>query len=140
MTGKRLLARVGWAAALGMVIFLVLSSAESHATPIRPDLQKMLKQSEQAQQPFIPARAGWTESSTVTVPRNPVLDSVFGDRMRQELRQELAMIATPDPFLVLALATLILLMRKLRSIEAKRHRLLAEAGIAPVPAELRPAA
>ncbi len=117
------MARTGLAAVLGVLIFLLLSTVESQATPIKPDVQKLLQQSQQAQRPFIPARAGWSEpSSATTVVRNPVLESIAGDKMRQEFSETLTAVAIPDPWIVLALATLILLMRMLRSIEAKRHR------------------
>ena len=129
------MARTGLAAALGILIFLVLSSVESQATPIKPDVQKLLRQSQQTQKPFIPARAGWNEpTSAATVVRNPVLESVAGDHMRQEFRETLTAVATPDPWIVLALATLVLLMRKLRSIEAQRNRVPRVAVLAK-PAE-----
>lgn len=106
---------------LGMLLFLVLSAVDSTATPIRPDIKKLIQQSQQAQPTFVPARAGWTESSAVTVIRNPVLESIAGDHLRSEFREELAAVATPDPWIALSLLTLIVLMRKLRSIEAQRH-------------------
>lgn len=129
MTGKRLLARTGLAAALGMLIFLVLSSASSYATPIKPDVQRMIQESQQSQKPFIPARAGWSEpTSTTAALHNPVLESLKGDNARQEFRDTLAMIATPDPWLVVAMLTIIVLMRKLRTIEeARKH-----AAVVPV--------
>ncbi len=120
------MARTGLVAALGMLIFLVLSSVESQATPIKPDVQKLIRQSQQTEHPFIPARAGWNEpTSATTVVRNPVLESVAGDHMRQEFRETLTAVATPDPWIALSLATLIVLMRKLRSIEARRSRVRA---------------
>lgn len=119
---------------LGMLIFLVLSAVDSQATPIRPDIKKLIEQSQQAQPTFVPARAGWTESSAVTVARNPVLESLGGDHLRSELQGELAAVATPDPWIVLSLLTLILLMRKLRSIEAERNR----QAVALVPHEAEP--
>jgi hypothetical protein len=123
---------------VGLFVFLFLSVVESSATPIKPDLKKMIHDSEQAQRPFIPARAGWSESSSITVQRFPVLESISGDRVREQLQEELATIATPDPWVALGLVALILLMRKLRSIEAQRKR-TAEVGEVPAP-EVRQAA
>jgi hypothetical protein len=132
MSGKRLLARTGMVAALGMLIFLVLSTVDSQATPIKPDVQKLIKQSQQSHQPFIPARAGWNEPvATANAARNPVLDSVIGDHMRDEYRATLMEVATPDPWIALALATLILLLRTLRGIETKRTRLRAVPVLVP---------
>lgn len=127
--------RTGLVAALGMLIFLVLSAAESQATPIKPDVQKLLRESQSTQKPFIPARAGWSEpSSATTVVRNPVLESVVGDHVQQEFRETLTAVATPDPWIVLALATLVLLMRSLRAIEAKRNR-MAQVAVLSEPAK-----
>lgn len=131
MSGKRLLARTGLAAALGMLIFLFISAASSQATPIKPDVQRMIRESQQSQKPFIPARAGWTEpTSTTAALHNPVLESLKGDNARQEFRETLALVATPDPWLVIALVTIIVLMRKLRLIEESRKR----AALVPVQA------
>ena len=117
----------------GMIVFLLLSAVESPATPIRPDVQKLIKQSEQANRPFIPARVGWSDPATVTV-KNPVLESLQGDKLHQQMREELATIATPDPWIALALAMVIFLMRKLRAMEAERNRAMATARLAEVPA------
>jgi hypothetical protein len=142
MSGKRLLARTGLAAILGVLIFLAISTIESHATPIKPDVQKLIRQSQQTSKPFIPARAGWSEPATsTTLVRNPVLESIADDHLRQEFRETLSSVAIPDPWIVLALATLILLMRKLRSIEAKRNRALQPVFVAePANAQSRLAA
>jgi hypothetical protein len=131
MSGKHLLARTGWAAVAGMLIFLVLSSVNSPATPIKPDVQRMIRESQQAQQPFIPARAGWNEPSATTAAlHNPVLASLTGDRVQQEYRETLMSVATPDPWILVALGMVIVLMRKLRSIEARRKSAAAVALVA----------
>jgi hypothetical protein len=131
MSGKRLLARTGLVAALGVLIFLVLSSVQSPATPIKPSVQQLLRQSQQNQQPFIPARAGWSESSgTANLVRHPVLESISEEHMRQEFRDMLITVATPDPWFVVALATLVLLMRKLRAMEAVRAKEAAAMAVA----------
>ena len=124
MSGKSLLARTGWAAALGMLLFLFLSLAvDSQATPIKPDVQKLLQQSQQTQQPFIPARTGWNEpAASAAAPHNPVLESMQADHMREEFKETLATIATPDPWIALAIFMVVVLMRKLRSLEAQRRR------------------
>jgi hypothetical protein len=119
-----------------MLIFLVLSSVNSPATPIKPDVQRMIREAQQAQQPFIPARAGWNEpSSNSPALRNPALASLTSDRVQQEYRETLATVATPDPWILVALAMVIVLMRKLRSMETARKR--AEA-IALVPGGEQP--
>jgi hypothetical protein len=123
MSGKHLLARTGWAAVLGMLIFLVISAVNSKATPIKPDVKRMLRESQQAEKPFIPARAGWSEpTSTSAALHNPMLESLTGDRAQQEFRETLATVATPDPWILVALGMVVVLMRKLRSIEASRKR------------------
>ncbi len=90
---------------------------------------------------FIPARAGWSEPAVTTAVKNPLLESLAGEKWRAELRDELATIATPDPWIVLALGVLIVLMRKLRSIEAQRNRDRAAGMVVEMPApEVRRAA
>ncbi len=123
--------------ALGMMIFLVLSTVDSQATPIKPDMQKLLKQAQQSQKPFIPARAGWNEpvAAASTAP-NPVLESMSEQHMRQEFRETLATVATPDPWILLALGMVIVLMRRLRTLEAQRRR--AAVLVMPSPEEARP--
>lgn len=124
-------------AALGVLIFLMLSSVQSPATPIKPDVQKLLRQSQQNQQPFIPARAGWSEPGGAANPaRNPVLESISEEHMRQEYRELLIAVATPDPWFVVALVTLVFLMRKLRALEAARAR--EAAGLAVVETQHEP--
>ncbi|ABF39081.1 hypothetical protein Acid345_0076 [Candidatus Koribacter versatilis Ellin345] len=118
----------------GMIVFLMISAVQSQATPIRPDLQKMIKQSEQGRQLFIPARAGWAEPAAAAITVNPLLESLGGEKLRHDLRDELATIATPDPWIALALVTLILLMRKLRSIEAQKNRARAAGLVLEMPA------
>lgn len=108
------------AAVLGALLFIVLSSIDSQATPIKPDVQKMLQQSQRSRQPFIPARAGWSDSAVSSAAVNPALQSIAQDHLRREFQETLAAIATPDPWLVVALAAVIILMRKLRSMEAER--------------------
>ena len=125
---------------VGIFVFLFLSVVQSSATPIKPDLKKMIRDSQQTHTPFIPARAGWNESAAATTPRFPVLESISGDHVREQLAEELATIATPDPWIALALLTLILLMRKLRSIEAKRNRALAAQLAMASTSEVQPAA
>jgi hypothetical protein len=140
MSGRRLLARTGFAAALGVLIFLVLSAVQSPATPIKPDLQKLLRQSQQNEQPFIPARAGWSEpAGTANLTRNPVLESISEEHMRQEFRDLLITVATPDPWFVVALVTLVLLMRKLRALEAARAREAAALTVVEATPEAPPA-
>ena len=138
MSGRNLITRAGVAVVLGMLIFLVLSTVESQATPIKPDPQKLLQQSQQNQQPFIPARAGWNEPvAAASVPHNPLLESMQEDHMRREFKETLATAATPDPWIALALASVILLMRKLRSLEAQRNR--ARAALVVVANDTPPA-
>jgi hypothetical protein len=135
MTGKRLLARTGLVAALGMLIFLVLSSVESQATPIKPDVQRLLKQSQQNNQPFIPARAGWNgHLASASKPNNPILESISDDHMRQEFRETLATVAIPDPSFVVGMLALIFLMRKLRSMDVRRKRAQQMVTLVPKPA------
>ncbi|HEY3928581.1 MAG TPA: hypothetical protein VGL89_09415 [Candidatus Koribacter sp.] len=111
-----------------MLIFLFFSVVDSQATPIKPDVQKLLQQSQQTQKPFIPARTGWNEPvASAAATHNPVLESIQDDHMRQEFKETLASIATPDPWIAFAIFMVVVLMRKLRSMEAQRRRGMAVA-------------
>lgn len=135
MSGKRLLARTGLAAIIGVLVFLALSTV-SRATPIKPDVQKLIRQSQQTTKPFIPARAGWSEpTASASILKNPVLESIADSHLRQEFRETLSSVAIPDPWIALALAALIFLMRKLRSIEANRKLALRPVLVAESAAE-----
>jgi len=78
------------------------------ATPIRPDLKRLLAEP-QATQPFVPARAGWHGPETPPPP--PPQQAETASRA---VRASLWAAAIPDPWAVLAIGVAILFLRRLR--------------------------
>ncbi len=111
MTGIGLAKRILLTLALTAGFFILIGQA--NATPIRPDLQKLLDQPQEAATQFVPARAGWQgpEMST-TVPKNAdLLDQSVAAR---NVRASLIAVAVPDLRIVALIVLTILLLRRMR--------------------------
>ncbi len=111
MKGKK------WALTLAAVAgFFSLLASAALATPIRPDLQKLLSQPQEAAIQFAPARAGWhgpemTPPAALSGAQAALLDpSVAAKTMRNTLIAA----ALPDPRLLVLLLAAIFLLRRLR--------------------------
>ena len=117
MTGKELIRRIGWALALSAGLLVVLSSIQTEATPIRPDIKKMAEQPERARMPYTPARAGWNgpeQAPAAASANNPVLNRAASIHAMQTA---LLAAAVPDPRTILAIVAAIFLMRMLKSYD-----------------------
>jgi len=105
-------------AAAGLFTFL---GATSHASPIRPDIKKLLAQPAQQQQmpPYVPARAGWKgpEISTARTAPNPTYESLRPAATDRELRATMLATMMPDYRILALLALVILLLRRIRKHE-----------------------
>jgi hypothetical protein len=103
----------------------VLFALGSFAVPIKPDLQKILKQQEKQTRPFEPAHAGWNgpelQKPQVASP-NPVYEAYGPASTARAIRAALAAAATPDPIAILAIGLLILMLRYTRHQRANRER------------------
>ncbi len=110
--GMRISTRLG----LTAVLVILLVGADALATPIRPDIRKLVEQRQQESMPqFIPARAGWDgPEMPPQARRNPSLETMGGAGMARAERAELISAATPDPRTVLGILALIILLRLLR--------------------------
>ena len=125
MSGRQILARL--ALALGLVFCICLFCGQSQATPVKPDLQKILKEQRQRQAPYEPARAGWDGPEVqraADVSPNPVLEAYGPASTARSIRAALTAAALPDPRAVLAIGVLIVLMRLLRQQHDKRRVVL----------------
>jgi hypothetical protein len=93
-------------------MFLALATVPIHATPIRPDVQRLLA-APPAPAQFVPARAGWHGPETPAPVRglNGQLDRASSARA---VRASLLAAAIPDPWAVLAIGAAILLLRWMR--------------------------
>jgi hypothetical protein len=92
---------------------LLASVSIATATPIQPDIKKLLSTPRPTQH-FAPARVGWNgpEAATASVDAVPV--ARFGVVPQRDLRQSLLQLAIPDWRIFLSLSVLILLLRMLR--------------------------
>jgi hypothetical protein len=122
VTGKRLARRIGITLALTAGLCIFLSAIDAQATPIRPDIKKLVAQPQQdSAAQFMPARAGWEGPEMARNGRldNPALeDSAAATRA---WRAALMAAATPDPGAILGILALIFLLRVLRGREQERH-------------------
>jgi len=118
MVGTKGFARVLLLAIVACFGLVVLAAA----TPIKPDLKKLLNQPPPRH--FIPARAGWygpESQPSANANFNPTLEAYGPAGTARSLRAALAAAFIPDPKAVVAIAVLILLMRILR-IQNERRR------------------
>lgn len=118
VTGSRLMKRVLLVTlvAAGLLTFL---GATGHASPIRPDLKKLLSQPIEQMPQYVPARAGWNgpEISTARTAPNPTFESLSPAASARELRATLFATMMPDLRVLALLALVILLLRRIRKHE-----------------------
>jgi len=124
VTGKRLLKRIATTLALSCGLFLFLAAVDAHATPIRPDIRKLIAEPQQdSTAKFMPARAGWQGSE---MPRqeavNATLGALDGAAYAHAWRAAFWAAATPEPAAVLGIVVLIFLLRTLRARGEERAR------------------
>jgi len=109
------------AAALFMIVGL---AGAAFAVPVKPDLEKILKQQEHRNRSFEPAQAGWNgpemQRPQDAAP-NAVLEAYGPAATARSIRAALAAAAIPDPKAVVAIGVLILLMRIMRQIQDRRR-------------------
>jgi hypothetical protein len=120
VSNKRLVQRiltVLGAAAL-FLLFLAAAQGRASATPIRPDVRKLVEQPPNATPPYEPARAGWNGPETSAA--DMALAAAQAARV-QEVHRALAVVVTPDPRAWLAILLLIVVMRKLRAQREARQ-------------------
>lgn len=101
---------------LAIGIIGLFGALTAHATPIRPDIRKLLEQAPDQNPQFVPARAGWDAPEAAKTPQsspNPVLEKFSPAASAREARASLITAAIPDWRIVLALFALILFLRKI---------------------------
>jgi hypothetical protein len=113
--------------ALTAGLFVLISAIDADATPIRPDIRKLVTQNQSTQTKASVARAGWNgpELPRREARTNPVLDPAVTLRSN---KAALLTAAIPDPLAVLAIIIVIFLMRLLRKIQ-DREKQRANAAI-----------
>lgn len=146
MSGKRLLRRIVAVigALCGFLLFLAITHSE--ATPIRPDVKKLINQPQQPDIHLAPARAGWNGPEMARAGDAPGL-VLFGSASdAQAVRESLIAAFVPDPRVLAFLMALILLLRQFRNWRTSRVSQAVPTGnvlafsVQQDPQELRPAA
>src|SRR3954462_12182632 len=115
----------------------MIAAAAVQAVPLKPDLQKILKQGEQRPKRFGPAHAGWNGPEMVRAQEaspNPIYEAYGPASTVRAIRASLAAAATPDPMALGAIGLLILMFRWTRQQRAKNMR----ATVIPIPASAEP--
>src|SRR4051812_16196628 len=108
---------------LGLILGTVFV-AYGYAVPIKPDLEKILKQQEQSPRQYEPARAGWDGPEMVRPQEaapNVVYETYGPASTARAVRAALWAAATPDPVALFAIGALILLLRLTRRQQAQRQ-------------------
>jgi hypothetical protein len=94
---------------LTLAAILLLGSVPGNATPIKPDLKKLVDQAENARPyQYMPARVGWNgPESPAAAPRVTRIQDI-------EARQWLLRLAIPDPRMLFAFGVAIFGLRIIR--------------------------
>jgi len=95
------------------------------ATPIRPDLKKLLSDPPTQRQQFAPARAGWSGPEAIPPseqPPNPSMERFSPQASRRAVREQLRELLTPDWRAIGGIALVILLLRMLRARATKEEQ------------------
>ena len=104
--------------AVGELVLLVLAAVmPSFATPIRPDVRKILSRSEESVRFPGLARAGWDGpqvSPSSSVELNPTLERIGPAASAREAQASLKASAVPDYRAVAGILLTILLLRRIR--------------------------
>jgi hypothetical protein len=118
ITGKGLLKRILLTLALACGFLLFLAAVDANATPIHPDIRKIVSQEQQeTTTQFMAARAGWDGPEMRVAAALPVHP---GTGSAGAVWAEFIAAATPDPRAILGIAVLIFLLRLLKKQEEKR--------------------
>jgi hypothetical protein len=130
---KRQWKRIGAALALGagLAVFGLVTPAV--ASPIYPNIRKVVSESEAAPAQFAPARAGWDGPEMARDTAHTDLDSAAVLRGN---KAALLTAAFPDPRAIFAVILVIILMRMLRRIQEQQRQRLATVTPIDAPADV----
>ena len=125
----------GRALVLSLTLAMIVAPGAG-ATPIRPDIKKLLEQPADASTNFAPARAGWhgPESAKSEAATNPVLEKFSPAGTARAIRESLIAVAIPDWRVIATILAVIFILRKVRKSEPRETQPATEAE------QLRPAA
>lgn len=111
-------------------IFVLLAVIRVEASPIRPDIRKVLSQPRYSAAQFGPARAGWNgpEASTTAQVVNPTYEQLNPAATARSVHNSLIAAALPDYRALAAIALIILLLRRMQTA---RRKAIASAALTP---------
>jgi hypothetical protein len=115
-----------WTAWLALVVAVL--GVQAFAVPVKPDLEKILKEQQQRPRHYEPARAGWNGPEMVRPQEsspNPVYEAYGPASTARAIRASLRAAATPDPVALLGIGMLILLLRVVRSQGQRKAAVVA---------------
>jgi hypothetical protein len=123
-----LIKRIVTVSLMATAFFLLLSVIKLEATPIRPDIRKVLSRPVQSPADFAPARAGWDGPETPRGVRslNVTYEQISPAATAREVHQSLVAAFIPD-YRVLAGVTLVILLLR-RIVVHRRKALVAQAA------------
>ena len=92
---------------------LALAAGLAHATPVQPDVRKLLAQPQAAPIHFPPARAGWHgPEGQVEANLNPLLRSLTPAAQAKAMRASFVQLVTPDLRMLAAIMGMIIIVRR----------------------------
>ena len=109
---------------IGLMLLLTMAVG-ADAVPIKPDLQKILKQQEQKPRYYEPAQAGWNGPEMVRPQEaspNPIYEAYGPASTVRAIRASLLTAAKPDPVALMGIGLLILMLRLARNERSKREK------------------
>ncbi len=123
MSAKRVLGRVISVLLMTVVVFVLLTVMRAEATPISPDVRKLLAQPQPSPADFSPARAGWNgpETASSAQPINTTYEQLSPTAIARSVRKSLFSAALPDYRALAAILLVILLLRRIRKAYEKAH-------------------
>jgi hypothetical protein len=95
------------------LVFVALASGHAHASPIQPDIRRLVEEPQGPPQKFEPARAGWNGPESASPAGGTTRELLQAAQVRA-VRRTLALAVIPDPKALGAIFLLIVLLRKMR--------------------------
>jgi hypothetical protein len=105
--------------------------------PIKPNPTELLEKELYNKKVYPPARVAWNGPETPRKPFNPVYEAMLYPRSGEAMRQAMADIAI-NPIVLLAIVTIIVLLRMMRKERAATAR--ARAKVVAMPVRVKEAA
>jgi hypothetical protein len=114
MSGTRLIKRIVTVTLMTAGFFVLLSVIKAEATPINPDIRKVLARPSQPANEFVPARAGWNgPEMPKTAPVNVTYEQLGPAGTSRRLHEALLGAFVPDYRALTGVALIILLLRRM---------------------------